>query len=57
MLGLVRLGIDTPPLDLGQNAKGLSKNIRDLFVLIHTTDPLKIWSWAYRPMTKPLLSE
>ena len=20
-------------------------------------DPLKIWSWAYRPMTKPLLSE
>ena len=29
----------------------------DMSVLMHTSDPLKIWSWAYRPMTKPLLSE
>ena len=29
----------------------------DMSMLIYTWDPLKIWSWAYRPMTKPLLSE
>ena len=29
----------------------------DMSMLIYTWDPLKIWSWAYRPMTKPLLYE
>ena len=29
-----------------------------IYVLAYaSSDPLKIWSWAYRPMTKPLLSE
>ena len=28
-----------------------------IYVLAYaSSDPLKIWSWAYRPMTKPLLS-
>ena len=26
-------------------------------VIVYMTDALKIWSWAYRPMTKPLLYE
>ena len=48
-----------------KNKPGLSCTVRpsgNVLMVRHVfahalSDPLKIWSWAYRPMTKPLLYE